>query len=134
MQRRNLYISIILSLLLFFSGLYLYFPDEKRADIFLFYEYVNKETGVVGRYVVNILNELSDLVTIFTILLLWYVTAYLKSLKRVILPFLIISFLDIVDYVGWYQQNAIYKLPVLVILIIVFNVDFKRMYLKYIRR
>jgi len=126
MQKRNIILLIILSLLVFSSGLYLFFPETARKDIFLFYEYVNTRTGVKGRLLVNIVNELSQLLTVFTLLLLWYFTASYKALKNVILPFLIISFLDIIDYIGWFQQHSIYKLPILVVLILVCNFKYKK--------
>ena len=126
MQKRNTIVLTILSLVVFSSGLYLFFPEDARKDIFLFYEYVNTKTGAKGRLLVNIVNELSKLFTTFTILLLWYFTVSYKTLKNVILPFLIISFLDIIDYIGWFQQHSIYKLPILVILIVVYNFKYKK--------
>ena len=110
-----------LGLLVLLSSVYLYVDPTKRADIFLFYDYVNTKTGVKGRLVVNILNDLSQLITIFTLLFLWYKTASFKSLKSVLLPFVIISGLDIADYILFYQQNSIIKLPILIVLILVFN-------------
>jgi len=115
-----------LALLVFLSSLYLFVDTDQRADIFLFYDYVNLRTGVKGRLVVNILNDLSQLITIFTLLFLWYKTASFKSLKNVLLPFVIISGLDIVDYIFCYQQNSVFKLPLLIILIIFFNIDLKK--------
>jgi hypothetical protein len=110
-----------LALLVFLSSLYLFVDTDQRADIFLFYDYVNLRTGVKGRLVVNILNDLSQLITIFTLLFLWYKTASFKSLKNVLLPFVIVSGLDIIDYILFYQQNSIIKLPILIVLILVFN-------------
>ena len=109
MKKRNTIVLTILSLVVFSSGLYLFFPEDARKDIFLFYEYVN-----------------TKLFTTFTILLLWYFTVSFKTLKNVILPFLIISFLDIIDYIGWFQQHSIYKLPILVVLIVVYNFKYKK--------
>jgi len=126
MQKRNTIVLTILSLVVFSSGLYLFFPEDARKDIFLFYEYVNTKTGAKGRLLVNIVNELSKLFTTFTLLLLWYFTVSYKTLKNVILPFLIISFLDIIDYIGWFQQHSIYKLPILVLLIVVYNFKYKK--------
>ena len=126
MQKRNTIVLTILSLVVFSSGLYLFFPEDARKDIFLFYEYVNTKTGAKGRLLVNIVNELSKLFTTFTLLLLWYFTVSFKTLKNVILPFLIISFLDIIDYIGWFQQHSIYKLPILVVLIVVYNFKYKK--------
>ena len=126
MQKRNTIVLTILSLVVFSSGLYLFFPEDARKDIFLFYEYINTNTGVKGRLVVNIVNELSQRFTTFTLLLLWYFTVSFKTLKNVILPFLIISFLDIIDYIGWFQQHSIYKLPILVVLIVVYNFKYKK--------
>jgi len=110
-----------LGFLVLLSSVYLYVDSTKRADIFLFYDYVNYRTGVKGRLVVNILNDLSQLITIFTLLFLWYKTASFKSLKNVLLPFVIVSGLDIIDYILFYQQNSIIKLPILIVLILVFN-------------
>ncbi len=126
MKKRNTIVLTILSLIVFSSGLYLFFPEDARKDIFLFYEYINTNTGVKGRLVVNIVNELSQRFTTFTLLLLWYFTVSFKTLKNVILPFLIISFLDIIDYIGWFQQHSIYKLPILVLLIVVYNFKYKK--------
>ena len=126
MKKRNTIVLTILSLIVFSSGLYLFFPEDARKDIFLFYEYINTNTGVKGRLVVNIVNELSQRFTTFTLLLLWYFTVSFKTLKNVILPFLIISFLDIIDYIGWFQQHSIYKLPILVVLIVVYNFKYKK--------
>ena len=126
MKKRNTIVLTILSLVVFSSGLYLFFPEDARKDIFLFYEYVNTKTGAKGRLLVNIVNELSKLFTTFTLLLLWYFTVSYKTLKNVILPFLIISFLDIIDYIGWFQQHSIYKLPILVVLIVVYNFKYKK--------
>jgi len=126
MRKRNAIVLTVLSLVVFSSGLYLFFPEDATKNIFLFYEYVNTKTGVKGRLVVNIVNELSQLFTTFTILLLWYFTASYKTLKNVILPFLIISFFDIIDYIGWFQQHSIYKLPILVVLILVYNFKYKK--------
>ena len=126
MKKRNTIVLTILSLVVFSSGLYLFFPEDAIKDIFLFYEYVNTKTGAKGRLLVNIVNELSQRFTTFTLLLLWYFTVSFKTLKNVILPFLIISFLDIIDYIGWFQQHSIYKLPILVILIVVYNFKYKK--------
>jgi len=126
MKKRNIIVLTILSLAVFSSGLYLFFPEDARKDIYLFYEYVNTNTGVKGRLLVNIVNELSQRFTTFILLLLWYFTVSYKTLKNVILPFLIISFLDIIDYIGWFQQHSIYKLPILFVLIVVYNLKYKK--------
>ena len=123
-------VLLCLTALVFISGIYLFVDSQARADIFLFYDYVNFRTGVKGRLVVNILNDLAQLITIFTLLLLWHQTVSYRSLKRVLLPFVIISGLDIVDYVLFFQQNAIVKLPLLILLIIWYNLNFKRFFNK----
>ena len=123
-------ILLCLMMLVSISGAYLYVDGQARADIFLFYDYVNLHTGVKGRLVVNILNDLAHLITIFTLLFLWHRTVSYRSLKRVLLPFVIIAGFDLVDYLLFFQQNAVFKLPLLIGLIIWFNLNFKRFFNK----
>ena len=123
-------VLLCLMILVSISGAYLFVDGQARADIFLFYDYVNLRTGVKGRLVVNILNDLAQLITIFTLLFLWHQTVSYRSLKRVLLPFVIIAGLDIIDYFLFFQQNAVFKLPLLIVLIIWFNLNFKRFFNK----
>jgi|GEM_PF-6275237 len=116
MSKSNSYIITILSICVFFGGAYKYLIGTGiRADVFLFYLHPNG-----GRLVSNILLDCSNMITIATILYLWY-SKSMKSTRSVILPFLIISVLDILDYFLFYKQLSVYKLPLLIVLILIFN-------------
>ena len=116
MKKYNLYITFILSLCVFFGGAFKYLIGTGlRADVFLFYSHPNG-----GRLISNILLDCSNMFTITTILYLWYSNS-MKSVRLAILPFLIISILDVLDYFLFYKQMSIYKLPILITLILIIN-------------
>jgi hypothetical protein len=107
---------ILLSLCVIFGGLHnLFVGTGYRADIFLFYDYPNG-----GRFISNILHDLGNLFTITTALYLFYKHARYKYLRNIAAPFLIISAIDIVDYVLFFKQLSLIKLPILLILIVYF--------------
>jgi len=114
-MKRNRIILLVLSVLVFISGLHLYFKSGQRADIFIFYEYPN------GRYLSNIFYDFSNMITISVILFLWWKWS-VKSTRKIILPFLFVSLLDIIDYVLFYKQYAVIKLLVLLALILIYNI------------
>tara|TARA_R110000787_G_scaffold36476_10_gene93054 strand:+ start:540 stop:920 length:381 start_codon:yes stop_codon:yes gene_type:complete len=116
MKKINILIFFVLSLLVFVSGLHDQFRGTgERADPFMFYNYVTAN-GTVGRLKANIYKEVGVLITIFSLLLLWW-RRETRIMQYVIFPFLIISFLDLLDYIFFYQQYAFLKLSILLILI-----------------
>lgn len=126
MKKRNRNILLILSLLVLFGSFHTFFTHE-RSNFFLFYDYYTIVEGVRidGRYMSNIMVDFSNMFCISTILFLWYKSA-IKSTKKIILPFFIVSLLDIIDYVLFYKQYAVVKLIALIILIIIYNINNKR--------
>ena len=116
MNKSNLILSL-LCLCVFFGSVYKYFIGSGiRLDLFVFYHHPKG-----GRLLSNILADSANMITITTVLLLWYCNAAKKLIKKAILPFLIISLLDIADYFLFYKQMSIYKLPLLLVLILIFN-------------
>ena len=86
-----------------------------RLDLFLFYDHPKG-----GRLLSNILKDSADMLTLTTVFLLWYINSNAGT-RKVLLPFLIITFVDIADYFLFYKQMSVYKLPLLIVLIIIFN-------------
>lgn len=122
MKRKNYFIIVFLSILVYLDGVYKYFIGTGiRADVFLFHEHSKG-----GRFVSNILVDVSNMFTLISVLFLWYYTVTSTQLKRIILPFLIISVVDMADYFLFYKQYSIIKLPLLIILLIIFNYKKKK--------
>ncbi len=121
MKKNQIYILTILSLCVFFGGYYKkYIGTGIRADIFIFYDYPNG-----GRLLSNIFNDISQMITVSFILGLWYYFENKLSKKSAILPFLIISIVDLLDYFLFYKQMSVFKLPLLIFLIFLFNIKWK---------
>lgn len=121
MSRKNRNILFLLSFLVFTAGIYKYFIGTGiRADIFLFSSYVTPD-GKVGKYVSMILYELNYMFTTVVLLFIIRNNAILKSTKNIISPFLVISIIDVFDYICFYKQMSYYKLPLLVLLILIYN-------------
>jgi hypothetical protein len=116
MKKNNILVFSVLSALVLLGGVHDQFKGTgDRLDPFLFYDYV-KQDGTVGRLKANIYKEMGVLITVFTILFLWW-QREVKTMRRVIFPFLFVSFLDVLDYILFYQQYAFVKLGVLILLI-----------------
>lgn len=117
MRSKYTYIGVILSLCVLFGCIYkLFIGTGLRYDVFLFYDYPNG-----GRLLTNILNDISQMTTITIVLLLWSINCYKKEILKLINPFLIICILDIVDYFLFYKQYSVVKLPLLIVLLILYN-------------
>lgn len=117
MNKKRFNIILILSICVFIGSLYKYaIGTGIRLDLFLFYDHPKN-----GRLLSNILKDIADMITLTSILLLWYKYTCKKIIKKAILPFLIISLIDIADYFLFYKQMSFYKLPLLLILTILFN-------------
>ncbi len=121
MKSKSFKILLTLSILVFLSGICQYYKSTGiRVDIFLFYNYSNPN-GLKGRLVANIINDISIMITVSS--LLWLlVDNVLKSTKRVIYPFFIISLIDLIDYLLFFKQFAVIKLLLLIALILIYNI------------
>lgn len=121
MKRKDFFILVTLCLLVFMGGLHERFIGSGiRSNFFVFHDYYhinNQGIRIEGRYVSNIINDLTSLITITTLLFLLYKVSVPRILKKIFLPFLIISLADIVDYVLFFQKLAHIKLLALVFLI-----------------
>ena len=117
MKKKNYFIIVLLSILVYFGGVYKNFIGTGiRCDVFMFYDHPKG-----GRFLSNILVDINSMLTTSLLFFLWYYSVVSKELKRVILPFLIISIVDIADYFLFYKQYSIIKLPLLIIMLILFN-------------
>jgi len=110
MERKRLirffiaFIPMIISL-----GVLLFYHSDRKADIYLFYEH--------KRYLDNIFYDISNLLafTIFS----FYASRYDK---KTFFPFFILSLIEILGYFLFYKQFiTLISLPILVILIIIYN-------------
>lgn len=124
MKNKDFFILVILCLLVFIGSLHERFIGSGiRSNFFVFHDYyhINKYgIRIEGRYVSNIINDLTGLTTVSTLLFLLYKISITRILKRIFLPFLLISLADIVDYVLFFQKSAYIKLLALAILIVVY--------------
>lgn len=117
MQKKSIHIITFLSIAVLLGGLYKRFIGSGiRADVFLFYNYPNG-----GRLVTNIINDVSQMFTVSLILFLWVYHDSRKSIEKAVTPFFIISVIDMIDYFVFYKQMSLYKLPLLIFLLIIFN-------------
>jgi len=120
MKRQEYIILIVLCALVFIFGIHeRYIGSGIRVDIYPFYEYVNSK-GVIGRYLSNIIYDFSNLITTSALLFILYSQARSINLKKIFLPFLIISIADIADYYLFFQKLAYIKLFVLAVLVVIF--------------
>lgn len=111
-------ILLVMCSLVFLAGAHEAFIGSGiRLDIYMFYEYINSK-GVLGRYLSNIIYDLSGLITRSTLLFILYTQSRTKNLKKIFFAFLIISIADIVDYILFFQKLAHIKLFVLIFLVI----------------
>jgi hypothetical protein len=116
MKKEAFYILLGLSVLVYISGLHeRYIGTGIRADIFLFYEHPKG-----GRFVSNILLDISNMLTI-SYLLFVIIKNSVKSIRNVVYPFFWVSLADILDYFLFYKQLAYIKLILLIILIVIYN-------------
>lgn len=117
MSKKNKYILLLLSIAVLFASVYKHWIGTGiRGDPFVFCD-----RFPTGRLVSNILKDLSNMFTISLLLFLWYYTCSTKALRKIIMPFFIISLADVVDYFLFCKQYSIVKLPLLIIMIIIFN-------------
>jgi hypothetical protein len=126
MSKKNTYILFFLSILTFTAGIHKYFVGTGlRADIFLFFDHVTKD-GLVGRYVSLIMYEINYMVTALALLITCKYVASSKQTKNIISPFIWIAVLDILDYICFYKQLSYYKLPLLIVLILIYTYKWKK--------
>lgn len=122
MSKKNKYILLLLSIAVLFASVYKYWIGTGiRADVFLFCDRFKN-----GRLVSNILHDSSNMFTTCLLLGLWYYSCSTKALRKIIMPFFIISLVDVVDYFLFCKQYSIVKLPLLIVLIIIFNYKRKK--------
>ena len=115
MKRKEYIVFFILCFLVLIAGLHeRYIGSGVRYDIFLFYDYPK------GRYLSNIIYDLSGLITRTSLLFIAYYISNTRMLKKIFLPFLFISIADIIDYLLFFQKSAHIKLGVLLLLILLF--------------
>ena len=123
MSKKNKFILLLLSIAVLFASVYKFWIGTGiRADVFIFCERFKN-----GRLVSNILHDSSNMFTTSLLLFLWYYSCSTKALRKIIMPFFIISLVDIVDYFLFCKQFSIVKLPILIILIIIFNYKRKKL-------
>ncbi len=117
MKSRSFKVNLVFSICVFLGSIYKYFVGTgMRLDLFLFYDHPKG-----GRFVSNILVDVSNMITISAILFMFYLNARTRSVKNAIVPFLCVSILDVFDYFLYYKQMSSVKLMILVTLIIIFN-------------
>ena len=111
---RSIIVTTILSVCVLLGGLHNWFVGTgHRLDIFLFYDYPDG-----GRYISNILKDLSGLLTISIILFLFRKYPSYTYVRRAVTPFFWVSIIDIVDYILFFKQLSLIKLPILMAMII----------------
>jgi TRAP-type C4-dicarboxylate transport system permease small subunit len=121
MKKVSFKINLAFSICVFLGSVYKYFIGSGlRMDLFIFYEHPKG-----GRLLSNILVDISNMVTISTVLLMWYLTTRKRTIKNAITPFLTVSILDIIDYFFYYKQMSSIKLLILITLIIIFNLKWQ---------
>ena len=121
MKSKHAYILITLCTLSFLGGVHKYFYNTGiRWNMFLFYDYATS-SGIKGKLASGILYEVSYMIEVFAVLVMWKYSSTSKSLRNVISPFIGIAFIDIMDYICFYKQLSYYKLPLLVVLILIHN-------------
>lgn len=118
---KTTYYLVILSVLSFLGGTHKYFQESDARMNFLIYDYVNNQ-GTHGKLLSNIVYEISYLVTVHVLLLLWRRSISSVYLKNAISPFIWITFFDICDYICYHKQLSYVKLPFLGALIIYYVV------------
>ena len=121
MKKVSFKINLMFSICVFLGSIYKYFIGTGiRMDLFIFYDHPKG-----GRLLSNILVDISNMVTVSTVLLMWYLTTRKRSIKNAITPFLAVSILDILDYFFYYKQMSSIKLLILITLIIIFNLKWQ---------
>lgn len=119
MKKNQIIILTCLSVIVYFGGYYKkYIGTGKRADVFVFYDYPNG-----GRLVSNILNDVAQMLTVSVVLFLWWALDVRKSTRKAVLPFFIISVIDLLDYFLFYKQMSVFKLLLLIALILIINIS-----------
>ncbi len=121
MSKKQTYILLTLSLLTFTAGLYKYFVGSGiKINPFVDYEYYNRY-GEKGISLSVFLYELNYMFEIIIVLLLLRYVATKRITKNIISPFIVIACFDVFDYLWYYKQLSYYKLPLLILLILLFN-------------
>jgi hypothetical protein len=114
MRFENFKTLTILAILTFIGGTYKFFLSNKeKVNIFLFSDR--------SRSIVNIVNDVSISIIITTLLYLFYKECKTKARRNIVLPFLLISFIDIVDYFLFARSMSHIKLVLLISLILYLN-------------
>jgi len=124
MSKKNFKILLSLSFLTLMSGFHKLFEGMDRINPFLFYSYYNSygDKGIKPSLFVY---EISYTVEIFILLFILRKIVISKITKNLITPFIVISFLDIIDYVCFYKQMSFYKIPILIILVVIYASKWK---------
>ena len=91
-----------------------------RANPYLFYNYVTP-SGKIGKLMSSISFEVNYMITIVVLLIICKSLSPLRSVKNIINPFIWISIIDLIDYFVFYKQLSIIKLPLLIVLVIIYN-------------
>ena len=121
MNRKQLYILLTLSFLTFTAGFYKYFVGSGiRVNPFVFFDYLEYNNGK-GMYLSIFLYELNYMITFVVVLFLCKFITLSKNVKNIISPFIWIASFDIIDYICLYKQLSYIKLPLLVILVAIYN-------------
>ncbi len=78
MKKVSFKINLAFSICVFLGSVYKYFIGSGlRMDLFIFYEHPKG-----GRLLSNILVDISNMVTISTVLLMWYLTTRKRTIKK----------------------------------------------------
>lgn len=125
MTKKQTYILLTLSTLTTLSGLHEYFDSFGRINPFVYYEYHNS-VGDKGIYVSAFVYEISYMFEVLIVLILLRYLALSKITKNIISPFIWIVVIDILDYLWWYKQLSYYKLPLLIVLILIYTYKWKK--------
>ena len=98
----------------------LYYGTGIRWNPFVFYVY-ETESGEIGKYASMILYESGYMFSISVVLLIAILVTKKSEIKYIIFPFFLITLFDLGDYFLFYKQNSYIKLPLLVLMLIIFN-------------
>ncbi len=129
MTKRNFYILLALSTVTLLSGLHNLFIGMGRINPFLFYDYYNS-VGVKGINISAFVYELGYMIQVLVVLFLCIFISNSKSTKNIIQPFIWIALIDILDYIAFYKQLSYVKLPLLVLLVLIYNIKWKKLKVK----
>ncbi len=126
MTRKQIYILLSLSFLTFTAGIYKYFVGSGiRINPFLFFDYLEYNNGR-GIYLSVFMYEINYMITFICLLCICKSISKSKIIKNIISPFIWIAVIDILDYICFYKQLSYVKLPLIILLVLIYNIKWKK--------